>query len=201
MTGLPPSSSGDGLLIWAAGPYRDSDPYLAYVPLVSEQTLETKSSLFYFYGIDAFSGTPRWSWQESEAEPVFRSTHPCIGESSVTWEPNLGQWLMLYNCSDPAGIVARRANNPWGPWSDPTVVFQHDADGGLCTFMHPGPLGGCGTHLNDPATPVQGRPGGEYAPYVLPFLTRPNASSVSVFYLMSTWNPYQVVLMKVTFRR
>jgi hypothetical protein len=103
----------------------------------------------------------------------------------------------------PGGIIARRANNPWGPWSDATVVFQHDVDGGLCTFMHAGRPAGCGEHLNDPASPVSGesKPGGGYAPYVLPFLTIPNASSVSVFYLMSTWNPYQVVLMKTAFRR
>ena len=90
VAGLPPSSSGDGLLIWGAGAYRDSDPYLAYVPLVSEQILETKSSFFYFSGIDTLSGQPTWSQQESEAEPVFRSADPCIGELSVTWEPNLG---------------------------------------------------------------------------------------------------------------
>jgi hypothetical protein len=203
VAGLPPSNSGDGLLIWAAGAYRDSDPYLAYVPLVSEQALETKSSLWYFAGINAISGQPMWSQQELQAEPVFRSANPCIGEFSATWEPNLGQWLMLYNCDDPGGIIARRANNPWGPWSDVTVVFQHDVDGGLCTFMHAGLSGGCGGHLNDPASPVSGQsgPGGEYAPYVLPFLTQSNPSHVSIFYLMSTWNPYQVVLMKTTVRR
>ena len=156
VAGLPPSSSGDGLLIWAAGAYRDSDPYLAYVPLVSEQALESKSSLHYFSGIDAVTGDPTWSQQELHAQPVFHSADPCIGEFSVTWEPNLRQWLMLYNC-DPHGIIARRANDPWGPWSDPTVVFRHDVDGGFCTFMHAGLAAGCGAHLNDPASPVSGQ--------------------------------------------
>jgi hypothetical protein len=36
---------------------------------------------------------------------------------------------MFYNCNDPGGIIARRANNPWGPWSDATVMFHHEADG------------------------------------------------------------------------
>jgi hypothetical protein len=37
--------------------------------------------------------------------------------------------------------------------------------------------------------------GGEYAPFFLPFF-RQSGDEARIYYAMSTWNPYQVVLMK-----
>ncbi len=55
--------------------------------------------------------------------------------------------------------------------------------------------------LGDPNNPPW-RYGGEYAPYVIDALTRTNgANSTTIKFAMSTWNPYQVVLMQATLDR
>ena len=38
--------------------------------------------------------------------------------------------------------------------------------------------------------------GAAYAPYQIPRFTRRAGSAVTLFYVLSTWNPYQVVLMR-----
>ncbi|MGC2765994.1 MAG: hypothetical protein WB607_10870 [Candidatus Acidiferrum sp.] len=38
--------------------------------------------------------------------------------------------------------------------------------------------------------------GGAYAPYVVERWTKVQGSELSIYYVLSTWNPYVVVLMK-----
>jgi len=66
IAGLP-KSTGKGLLIWGSGEYRKSNPYLAYMPL---ESIEDRSSILYFKGIDN-NGLPIWSKNEEEAAPLF----------------------------------------------------------------------------------------------------------------------------------
>jgi hypothetical protein len=186
---VPGSSEtkGQGLLIFGSGKYRASSPYLAYVPL---DEVEKKSSVTYFKGMDARTGKPGWGAQ-GDAVALFQ--HPCIGELSVTWNSNLRQWMMLYNCGSPNGIVARVADQPWGPWSGPAVLFDPATDAGSCYFIRGNP--DCGPDT-DPFSPANGGPGGVYAPYVIPRFTRGGANSTTIYYTLSTWNPYQVSLMR-----
>ena len=185
-----PERSGQGLLIWGSGKfYRASNPYLAYVPL---DRIETKAAVRFFAGINASTGQPRWA-SEPEARPLFNQ--PCVGELSVTWNRNLRQWLMLYNCDNPSGIVARLSETPWGPWSESAVLFDAATDAGDCYFVR-GP-GDCGPP-SDPESPANGGRGGVYAPYVISRYTQGGQHSSTIFYVMSTWNPYQVVLMQST---
>lgn len=181
---------GQSLLIWGSGKmYRNSNPYLASIPL---EAVERKSAVRYFAGLDAATSRPRWG-SEPEAQPIF--SHPCIGELSVTWNRNLRRWLMLYNCNQPNGVVGRLAETPWGPWSEPAVLFDPEVDAGACHFIHREP--GCGP-LNDPYSPGRGGRGGIYAPFVIPRFTEGGLQSTTIYYVMSTWNPYQVVLMRST---
>ncbi|HTS53534.1 MAG TPA: DUF4185 domain-containing protein, partial [Burkholderiales bacterium] len=185
-----PDRSGKGLLIWGSGKfYRASNPYLAYLPLAQ---VEHKEAVRYFTGIDARTLQPRWG-SEPDAQPLF--THPCVGELSVTWNRNLRRWLMLYNCDQPSGIVGRLAETPWGPWSVPAVLFDPAVDAGTCYFLHGG--GDCGPPT-DPDSPANGGPGGPYGPYVVSWYTRGGQQSTTVYYVMSTWNPYDAVLMRST---
>jgi hypothetical protein len=112
-----PDRPGRGLLIWGSGKmYRRSNPYLAYMPLAQ---VENKQSVRYFAGVDTVTGRPRWG-TEAQAVPLFDD--PCLGELSVTWNRNLRQWLMMYNCGRPHGgvvdhrlvVVARLADTPGG---------------------------------------------------------------------------------------
>jgi hypothetical protein len=179
--------TGQGLLIFGSGKYRASNPYLAYLPL---DVVEQKARVQYFKGLN--NGQPVWGAQ-NEAAPLFQ--HPCIGELSVTWNSNLRQWMMLYNCNNPNGIVARVASQPWGPWSAPAVLFDAATDAGSCYFIRGNP--DCGP-ATDPFSPANGDPGGVYAPYIIPRFTRGAKHSTTIYYTLSTWNPYQVNLMKAT---
>ena len=191
--GVPglPEGEGQGLLLWGSGDYRQSDPYLAYMPLSG---VEERSSLRYFAGLDSGSGSPRWSTAEAEAEPLF--AQPCIGELSVAWNPFLRRWLMLYNCREPRGINFRVANQPWGPWSEAQVLFHPWEDGGYCHFMHVSwEFQNCDS-VHDPNR--ENVWGGEYGPYLIPGYTFGDDGRTTIYYVMSTWNPYNVVLMKST---
>ena len=183
-----PQAAGKGLLIFGSGKYRASSPYLAYVPL---DVVEQKARVSYFKGRDA-AGKPVWGAQ-AEAVPLFQ--HACVGELSVTWNNNLKQWMMLYNCNNPNGVIARVADQPWGPWSGASVLFDPAVDAGSCYFIRGN--ADCGPD-NDPFSPANGGPGGPYAPYVIPRFTRAGRQTTTIYYTLSTWNPYQVSLMKAT---
>lgn len=84
--------------------------------------------------------------------------------------------------------------------SEPKIVFNAVRDGAVGKFIHnpnahpsdglAGPVIGKGQA--DP----EGVHGGAYAPYVVERWTRVQGSELNLYYVLSTWNPYVVVLMK-----
>jgi hypothetical protein len=186
---LPPG--GPYVLIWSAGPYRSSDAYLSVVPVSG---FETGDGTRYFAGFGA-DGKPAWSESEADAKPVV--AHPTIGEFSVTWAAPVGMWLMTYASRTPRGIVLRYSTTPWGPWSEAQIIVDPRRDG-TSAFIHQansndglaGPVIGPGGKNPEP---VQG---GMYAPFVIERFTRLDAGTLTLYYVLSTWNPYVVVLMK-----
>ena len=186
-----PQTVGEGLVMFGAGEYRESDVRLAFQP--SEQ-IESREGFLYFSGLDD-GGQPIWSAQEKDAQPLFNQ--PCVGELSVTFNRFIGQWLMLYNCNlEPRGINVRVADNPWGPWSPPQVIFDPLQDNGFCHFIHRSwTIENC----DDLADPGQEETnGGPYGPYQFEDLAIGDESQTTIYFTMSTWNPYTVVLMKAT---
>jgi hypothetical protein len=190
ISGLP-DAKGQGLLIWGSGLYRRSNAYLAYVSLVG---LENKTNLHYFVGTRTDSDQPVWSTQESEAMDLFNQ--PQIGEICVSWNRFLGVWLMLYNADGPRGINFRVAEKPWGPWSSTAVLFDPWTDQRYCHFMHASWDNRNCDSVHDPGREREW--GGEYGPYVISSYTKGDNSQSTIYFTMSTWNPYNVVLMKST---
>jgi hypothetical protein len=188
-----PSESGRGVLFWASGAYRASSPYLAWAPLDS---IETRSAWRYFAGIDPDSRRPRWSASEAQAAPLF--SHPCLGELSVGWNPFLRVWLMLYNCDDPRGIVYRAAAHPWGPWSAAAVLFDPWTDGGYCHFIHTSWDYWVCDQVHDLGREREW--GGEYGAYLVGRYATGDSAGSTIYFTMSTWNPYATVLMQATLR-
>jgi Domain of unknown function (DUF4185) len=190
LPGLP--FRGPALLVWGSGLYRASDAYLACAPLVS---IERREHWRYHCGTDR-TGRPTWSEDERDAVALF--AHPEVGELSVTWNAPLGLWLLLYNAGSPRGINARVAEEPWGPWSESLVVFDPAWAGtGYGAFMHvkDEPDG-----LSDPGREHEW--GGEYGPYVIDRYTRGLSSGGAlVYFVLSTWNPYNTVEMSMVLRR
>jgi Domain of unknown function (DUF4185) len=192
IAGMP--TGGPLVLIWGTGAYRQSDAYLSVVPVAQ---FETGKGTMYFSGTDA-TGAPSWSANESEAKAIVQNG--TLGDLSVTWCKDLGLWLMTYDRRAPThGIAFSYSRTPWGPWSEPQILFN-GANDGLGKFIH-NPNGNPPDGL---AGPVIGKGqmdpeavhGGAYAPYVVERWTKLSGSELNVYYVLSTWNPYVVVLMK-----
>jgi len=184
-----PEASGKGVLLWGSGDYRKSDPYLAFLPLDS---VEDPKALLYYAGQDE-NGSPRWSKQESDASALFKEG--CIGELSAAWNPFIRKWLMLYHCPG-RGIIFRVSDMPWGPWSPPQILFNAWRDGGFCHFIHASWLTRWCDGVNDFGRGFTS--GGVYGPYLIPGMFKGDEKATTIYYVISTWNPYQVVLMKST---
>jgi hypothetical protein len=181
-----------GVYVWAVNRYRAGVPRLAFVPAGA---VENPAAWRYFDGVDG-QGQPRWASAPTNVT-AFPDTDPdhCIGEMHVSRVAPLDRWLMLYNCAGADGrsvVKARLAEKPWGPWSTPTEIFAPDADGATCRFIHRPGSPACdalgGDNGDDPGDP--------YGPYVLTRFTRPRDGGAEITFLLSTWNPYQVVVMR-----
>lgn len=183
-----PLSSGDGLFIFGSGTYRASNVHLAFQPV---SAIQTAGSLRYFSGLDA-GGNPLWSSNEADAIALF--DQPCVGELSVGWNKFIRRWVMLYNCDSPRGINFRTARQPWGPWSQAQVLFEPWNDRGYAHFMHVN-----WTFRNYDTVHNPGREndwGGEYGPYMFREHATGSDNRTTIYFTLSSWNPYVAVLMK-----
>jgi hypothetical protein len=146
--GLPSTAQpgGQGLLMAGSGAYRQSAPYLAYAPLADGQG-PAQSGWSYLQGFEFWepgygpNGPPDWSDLESAAMPLFDAQ---IGEISYSFHAGLGRWLIVYGgcAANGCGIVLRSAPMPWGPWSEPQLIFNSQREGAQGVYMFEcGPYG------------------------------------------------------------
>ena len=199
-----PATQKLGTYIFSVPEYRSSVPFLAYAP---PGKLEDPSSWMFFVGIKR-DENPTWvsrhSWETGKflhAELFAGEDRDrCVGEFSITWNRSLKVWLLVYNCKlgkDGQSIVARTANAPWGPWSEATTIL--DPDDPSCQMLmqvnnHSCPADSDDLNMN----------GDLYAPFVLERYTTPERTfypgrrRATIYWLVSTWRPYQVVVMRTT---
>ena len=215
------------VLIFGIGDYRNSNVYLALVPQDHFETgIGTRYFTGLDTGGRPLWTAPATTGQQSlenqsQAQPLVidNAPTPSIGNISVAYEPTLGLWLLTYDAngtSPPAtrGVFFRFAAAPWGPWSEPQSIFNACADGGFGAFIHyvrtpggdcpaadPSPSGPAGPTIaeaagqNDPETSR----GGSFAPLMIERFTTIRGQALSIYYTMSTWNPYTVVKMRSDF--
>lgn len=176
------------IFMWGSGAYRNSSPHLA---VALADNLGSADSWYYFSGLDQ-EEQPSWSRQQRDSVPLFH--HPQLGEFSVAWIAQLERWVMLYNSASPRGIVMRTAQQPWGAWSNPHVIFDPWRDGGYGNFMHVPFNFERRDWVHDPGRELEW--GGEYGPYLIPRFTTGDASRCTLYYTLSIWNPYAVVIMR-----
>ena len=141
-----------------------------------------------------------WSPHESDARPLF--TPGALGELSVRWVPDLGRFAML-TMSGPddsigAAVVLRTAERPWGPWSPRLRLFDW-IEGGMSFADERRRFIKAHRDGSDPVGDAifagqATATGAAYAPYL--FDARVQAGRLVLRYTLSTWNPYQVVLMR-----
>ena len=207
--------SGNDVVIFGAGNYRASDIYLSTVPASS---FATGTGTKYFAGL--VNGQPTWTTNESGAVPVIQDNPlngppwpndtPSIGNMSVVYSEELKLWLMTYDGGKTAtsltkGVYFTYAQQPWGPWAAPQLIFNAERDNARGKFLHdpsiqPNPPG---DGLNGPTIggydPLT-TPGGEYAPLMIERFTRVAGDTLKIYYVLSTWNPYTVVKMRSEFK-
>lgn len=192
LRGLP--AGGPYTLMFGAAEYRRSNAYLAIVP---DHDIATGNGTRYYAGLTA--GEPRWSEREGDAVPIV--LHPVIGEFSVIHIPLLGLWVMTYNSAEAGGVVLRYAPAPWGPWSDPQIIFNGTRDGAVGKYIYspaaPGQLAAGPVISGEDPTRVHGGP---YAPYPIERFTQLQGDTLTLHFLLSTWNPYTVVRMRTQLR-
>jgi len=149
--------------------------------------------------------------------------HECLGYFSVRFIEGWKKWVMLYTCDGIVngennknarrGIYMRTANLPWGQWSHPFFVFDPGSAYGRFMHFQPSDENNQGnSNGTNPAeesvrdisppwqhgVPTKRASGGEYAPLLLPSRhQKADTESANLYFLMSTWNPYQVVLMRL----
>jgi hypothetical protein len=196
--------------VFAVPRYRASIPYLAIAP---RATFANPDTWRYFAGVAG--GSPIWiarhQWESGrnaagewvpppgaeiyEARPAYER---CVGEHSVTWNAPLRVWLLLYACF-PWTVEARFAPEPWGPWSPPVIMLSAVQDPNLvCTLIQ-------GVSPCPGLTPGPAWPGAFYAPFVMARFTQDvtppgpgQPKRATIYWLVSTWNPYTVVVMQST---
>jgi hypothetical protein len=212
-----------GIFVFGVARYRAGVPYLAHAPVESFGDPAT----WQFFSGGAADRQPKWvTLEEWMGRGAMRGAHSpvgwrppgepeilapataaehCVGEFSITWNQPLGAWLMLYNCS--GRIEARIAPAPWGPWSAPTELLGDSNDVRCRLVMIPE---GCGNRRDFwPGRQTNGKhvAGGFYAPFVLNRYTTAAAvgsgasRSSIIYWLVSTWNPYEVTVMRTTLKR
>ena len=104
--------------------------------------------------------------------------------------------ISIFNFTIPRGINFRTADEPWGLWSEPQVLFDPWLDDGYCNFMPVSRQFQQCDSIQDAGR--QNEWGGEYGPYQFKNLATGTDSSTTIYFTLSTWNPYTVVLMKST---
>lgn len=148
-----------------------------------------------------------------------------VGELSVTWVEPLQKWIMLYGgdyaraalllmqgnglndvTKDPfGGVLVRFADQPWGPWSAPEYILKAHTETDEIIALTNAPKGilarpDCTSVDCPPGEPgySMSERGGFYGAHMIEPWTMEREEEVDVYWVVSTWNPYQVVLLKTS---
>ena len=135
-----------------------------------------------------------------------------INDPSRIWKLSHPTLDAPSNSRPEVGIYLRTAPAPWGPWSDAVTIYSPWSrfGSGYCEIMHwagstdpgdglpddPPEYLDCDPERNDALDFGHHDHGAEYGPARLMPLAMPFADGASIYWLMSTWNPYRIVIMR-----
>lgn len=197
--GLPPELKDAAEVVFlfsSSWRYNRSNLYLAAFD-VKEIEAGT-SKWFYFTGQSG--GATSWSHDETAATALLPD-EPNIGDHSAVWNPHLKRFVLMYG-----HIVARFGATPWGPWGRPILAMPPRSEWSLKLAHH-----GNADPLKRSVVPVLGpnlgkvldlesdQEGIPYGPQLINQSKLNPDGSVTLYYLMSTWNPYEVFLATCSF--
>jgi hypothetical protein len=169
------------------------------------------------------SGKLDFAETQAAAVPLYRDEIEPVNQAAVSFIEPLSRWLMIYsgstvdfvNVDNSAGdsqpvrgaMHARFAPDPWGPWTEATPILLEEqvAQDMVCGKRAPS---GCLAPPDPAIRPfclevVDPRGGGAlYGANIIDSLTRPvraesgRGPAADVFWNLSTWHPYSVVLVR-----
>lgn len=186
--------SSDVVFVWGRGWHpQNSDLYLA---AFARNDIEAGTGAWFYY-----AGNGAWTRVEGEAAGLLGATD--VSQQDVTWNATLGRFVLMRGAS--ARLVAQLSTTPWGPWSTPITVLDN-SDPWLAKLLHRSGE----NNIVDGLVPIynadgtlQVRPAERGVPYGPNVLERHSVNadgSVTLYYTLSTWNPYQVFLFSSTLR-
>jgi hypothetical protein len=206
-----PESQGDGLVLLGGG--SGDAIHLAWMRLEPSRGPVVSSVRYY-------TGDPEHPWTAAEGDAARALAHereakgvvplePHYTSVSGAWLPQVKQWIVVYSEAindtgakeiNPAGpVMARFGANPW-TWSDEVQIFNTCRDLAYGHFMHWSGIDNINTHV---PPPVWGdAPGWAYGAFLMRRFTGwdPGRRELTLAYLMSTSNPYQVQVMRTRLR-
>ena len=199
LPGLPPALQSAPQVVFVFGGswyYNHSNLYLAAFDI-----RDTESGVASWYYYAGRNGSNQWTSDEAAASPMLTSK-PIVSDHSVLWNATLRRFVLM-----DGNIVASAAATPWGPWSNPILVVDpngawaqkliHRTSGSPIAREAPSvtvyaPNG----TVSDLNSTEQGFP---YSPGQIDRPTANADGSTTIYYTMSTWNPYETFLVSSTF--
>jgi hypothetical protein len=147
-----------------------------------------------------------------------------VDRTAVSYLAPLHEWVMFYGgdfapavlsvfeganyqrvMRDPRGAIhARFAKHPWGPWSAPVPALEAGAEYARLGMLHHPDCSGTNCIEGEAASSHTFTPYGFlYGPNIFDTWTsaREHGDAVDVYWNVSTWNPYQTVLLRTRIRR
>jgi hypothetical protein len=183
-----------------------------YLAAVDPDKIESGTGAWWYLA-DKKSGAPGWSRDEISAQPLIAgwniSGNPSIGEHGVIWSDELQKFILMYSHhrQEPnGGFIARFSSLPWGPWSEEVSILGTEDTLAKQIYHHEGdPI----TSNNAPVYRHKGREmvhirdlyAGPYGPYFTGQHDVNKDGSVTYYFTLSPFVPYEVFLMKATFCR
>jgi len=198
----------------------EAPPYFMYHPLPFEVVGDRIAfAPRYFRGYS--DDRPAYSANQADAVPLYTGEFEPVNHAAVSYVSALSRWLMIYggsvvdfvNPDDTAGgsmpvpgaMYARFAPDPWGPWTEAEVILTEEqvAQDMVCgtrapvgCLPPPDPL--IRPSCIEAVDPLGG--GALYGVNIIDQMTRrirgTGRPTADVFWNLSTWHPYAVVLVK-----
>jgi hypothetical protein len=208
-----PELQGDGLVLLGGGLGDGDAIHLAWMRLESGRGPIVSSVRYY-------TGNPEHPWTPAENDAARALAHereakavvplaPHYTSVSAAWLAQAKQWIVVYSRAindteakkvNPAGpVVARFGANPW-TWSDEVQIFNTCRDLAYGHFMHWSGIDDIPTRVPPPI--FGDSPGWAYGAFLMQRFTGWDAEprELTLAYLMSTSNPYQVQVMRTRLR-
>ena len=86
-----------------------------YLARVRENEIEQREKYEFLTSL-----SPEWGPDPHQAKSIMCHMP---NEMSVSWNPHLGSYLAVHSLELTGRIVGRTAPHPWGPWSEPVLLF------------------------------------------------------------------------------